>query len=88
MAAEQWCLDSRDRKRDTAFWFSAHVNTSAGDYTTGSIDLSVHVFNFAIPAELHVQSQMNYSDARNPRAFTAPASVPTIWTYVDKSSST
>ena len=76
---------------NTAFWFSVHVNTSVppGDYTTNvqiggvNIPVRLHVFNFAIPAELHVQSQMNYSDQEILTRYGTGIGA-NYWTYVDK----
>jgi hypothetical protein len=77
---------------NTAFWISVHVGTSVmpGDYTTnvqiGSVNIPVHlhVFNFAIPAELHVQSQMNYSDQEILTRYGVTGLSTSYWTYVDK----
>jgi PKD repeat protein len=54
---------------NTAFWFSLYIpeTVSSGDYSSivhiGKIDIPIqlHVFNFAIPHDLHVKSQMNFS---------------------------
>jgi hypothetical protein len=77
---------------NTAFWFSLHVSTTvaAGDYTTNvqiggvSIPVRLHVFNFAIPGELHVQSQMNYSDQTILTRYGVTGTGSEYWTYVDK----
>lgn len=72
-----------------AFWFSLYVpkTTASGNYsstvTIGNISIPavLHVFNFAIPDELHVKSQMNVSF----QAFLEQYSVSDgYWTYVDK----
>jgi hypothetical protein len=76
---------------NTAFWISVRVpaGVTPGDYTTnvqiGGINIPVrlHVFNFAIPAELHVQSQMNYSDQTILTRYGATSGA-NYWTYVDK----
>ncbi|MEZ4674022.1 MAG: hypothetical protein R2932_07225 [Caldilineaceae bacterium] len=55
--------------QNTAFWINVSVpkGTAAGDYPMqvqiGDIMIPVrlHVFNFAMPDELHVKSQMNFS---------------------------
>ena len=55
--------------QNTALWFSLKVPSSApaGDYaaivTVGSLSVPVllHVFNFTLPEELHVKSQMNFN---------------------------
>jgi hypothetical protein len=77
---------------NTAFWISVHVSSSTtpGDYTTNvqiggvNIPVSLHVFNFAIPTELHVQSQMNYSDQEILTRYGVAGTGVNYWTYVDK----
>jgi hypothetical protein len=54
---------------NTSFWFNIFVpkGTPSGDYTANvsiagvSLPVRLHVFNFALPDETHVQSQMNFS---------------------------
>ncbi len=77
--------------QNTAFWFNIHVPSTAAsqDYITQvilggtSVPIRLHVFNFAIPAQLHVDSQMNFSY----QAFLAKYSVPgyntDYWNFVD-----
>ena len=77
---------------NTAFWISVHVGTTvaAGDYTTNvqiggvTIPVRLHVFNFAIPAELHIQSQMNYSDQTILTRYGVSGTGANYWMYVDK----
>jgi hypothetical protein len=77
---------------NTAFWISVYVSTSvaSGDYTTNvqiggvNIPVRLHVFNFAIPAELHIQSQMNYSDQTILTRYGVIGTGANYWTYVDK----
>jgi hypothetical protein len=77
---------------NTAFWFSVFVptGTTAGDYTTNvhiggvSIPVRLHVFNFAIPDQLHVASQMNFSYQTILSKYSVPGTGPEYWMYVDK----
>jgi hypothetical protein len=76
---------------NTSFWFSVFVSpgTAAGDYTTNvhiggvSIPVQLHVFNFAIPDEVHVKSQMNHSDQAILSKYSVPGLGDEYWTYVD-----
>lgn len=77
---------------NTALWFTVHVpkTTPAGDYTTtvriGGIALPVtlHVFNFALPTELHVQSQMNFNHETILNHYGVAGTGAEYWAYVDK----
>jgi hypothetical protein len=77
---------------NTAFWFSVSVppTTAAGDYTAQvtiggvSIPVTLHVFNFQVPAELHVESKMNYSDNRILTKYGVTGTGANYWFYVDK----
>ncbi len=77
---------------NTAFWFSLSVppGTTAGDYTTNvhiggvSIPVRLHVFNFAIPDQLHVASQMNFSYQSILGKYSVPGTGAEYWMYVDK----
>ncbi len=77
---------------NTAFWFSVAVpkTASAGDYTTNvhiggvSIPVTLHVFNFAIPDELHVKSQMNFSHQTILSKYGVTGTGSEYWMYVDK----
>ena len=77
---------------NTAFWFSVFVppGTPSGDYTTnvhiGAITMPVrlHVFNFAIPDQLHVASQMNFSYQTILSKYSVAGTGSDYWTYVDK----
>ncbi len=78
--------------QNTAFWFSISVSASAaaGDYTTNviiggvAIPVRLHVFNFAIPDELHVASQMNFNHQAVLNAYSVPGTGSEYWMYVDK----
>ncbi len=77
---------------NTAFWFSVFVpsGTPSGDYTTnvhiGAIAMPVrlHVFNFSIPDQLHVASQMNFSYQTILSKYSVAGTGSDYWTYVDK----
>lgn len=77
---------------NTAFWFSLFVppGTAAGDYTTNvrfggvAIPVRLHVFNFAIPNQLHVASQMNFSYQAILGKYSVPGTGAEYWMYVDK----
>jgi hypothetical protein len=77
---------------NTAFWFSISVPPGVpyGDYTSQvhvggvSIPVRLHVFNFAIPDELHVASQMNFSYQAILSKYSVPGTGAEYWTYVDK----
>jgi len=76
---------------NTAFWFSLYVPETvvSGDYTAvikiGNIDIPVqlHVFNFTIPRDLHVKSQMNFSYQNILSAYNVSGS-DDYWMYVEK----
>ncbi len=76
---------------NTAFWFSVSVppGAAAGDYTTNvhiggvSLPVRLHVFNFAIPDELHVASQMNFSYQTILSTYSVPGYDDEYWAYVD-----
>ena len=44
----------------------------------------LHVFNFAIPDELHVASQMNFSHETILNKYSVPGTGSEYWMYVDK----
>jgi hypothetical protein len=76
--------------RDEFEPFHVVVNPAAsGDYTAqvhiGGVDLPVrlHVFDFAIPSELHVASQMNFSYQAILGKYSVPGTGDEYWTYVD-----
>lgn len=77
---------------NTAFWVSVSVppTTPPGDYTANvtiagvSVPITLHVFNFQIPAELHVESKMNYSDNRILTKYGVSGTGANYWLYVDK----
>ena len=76
---------------NTAFWFSLSVPETAAskDYTANveiggvSIPVRLHVFNFAIPDELHVKSQMNFSHQTVLDKYGVSGS-DNYWMYLDK----
>ncbi|MBL8096006.1 MAG: DUF4091 domain-containing protein [Anaerolineales bacterium] len=76
---------------NTAFWFSVSVPTGApaGDYITQvhigavSIPVRLHVFNFTIPAQLHVASQMNFSYQSILSKYGVTGTGAAYWSYVD-----
>jgi hypothetical protein len=77
---------------NTAFWFSVAVpkTASASDYTADvhiggvSIPVTLHVFNFVIPDELHVKSQMNFSHQTILSKYGVTGTGSEYWMYVDK----
>lgn len=77
---------------NNAFWFSVHVpeSTPAGDYQTNvligdvSVPVTLHVFNFTLPAELHVKSQMNFNYRTVLNRYGVPIVGEGYWDYVDK----
>ena len=92
-----WPISSGDTisvtaNQNTAFWFSVYVpsTTAAGDYTTTvtiggvSIPVRLHVFNFVIPAEVHVKSQMNFSYNTILTKYGVSGTGSEYWMYVDK----
>jgi hypothetical protein len=76
---------------NTSFWVSLYVPAGAasGDYTANvqvgsiSIPVTLHVFNFAIPAELHVKSQMNFSFNTVLTKYSVSGTGSDYWMYVD-----
>lgn len=91
-----WPLDkgatvSLTANQNTAFWFSLSVpsTTAAGDYTTNvtigdvTIPVKLHVFNFAIPDDLHVKSQMNFSHQTILQHYGVSGTGDNYWTYVN-----
>ncbi|MDM8520329.1 DUF4091 domain-containing protein [Anaerolineales bacterium HSG6] len=76
---------------NTAFWVSLHVpkTTATGDYSTnlqlGGVDIPVnlHVFNFAIPDELHVKSQMNFNHQTVLNKYGVSGEGDDYWNYVN-----
>lgn len=78
--------------QNTAFWFNVYVpkTASKGDYTANvqisgiSIPVKLHVFNFAIPDELHVKSQMNFDHNAVLTKYGVSVTGDDYWMYVDK----
>ena len=76
---------------NTAFWFSLTIpaTTPAGDYTTtvhlGGINIPVqlHIFDFSLPDQLHVSSQMNFSYQTILSKYSVPCCGDEYWSYVE-----
>ncbi len=76
---------------NTAFWFSLTVPEAApaGDYSANvsiggvSVPVTLHVFDFAVPADLHVKSQMNYSHQSIMSKYGVSGTGEAYWRYVD-----
>jgi hypothetical protein len=92
-----WPLNSGDSVQvaaheNMAFWFSIFVprNTPSGDYTASvvidgaSIPVRLHVFNFVLPNELHVESQMNFSYQTILERYGVSGTGIEYWLYLDK----
>lgn len=77
---------------NTVFWVNVKASESvaSNDYTAnfllGSISVPVrlHVFNFALSDELHVQSQMNFNCKSMLDKYGVTGTGSEYWTYVDK----
>lgn len=77
---------------NTAFWITIHVpkTTPAGDYSAEfqidavSIPIALHVFDFAIPDQIHVKSQMNVSHNTILNKYGVSCCGSEYWRYVDK----
>ncbi|MBU4264302.1 MAG: DUF4091 domain-containing protein [Proteobacteria bacterium] len=77
--------------QNTPFWFSIRVpeGTPAGDYTTNaliggmSVPITLHVFHFNLPAELHVKSQMNVSHYAILDKYGVSGTGSDYWRYVE-----
>ena len=73
------------------FWITVHVadDTPPGDYTSKlhlndvSVPVTLHVFNFSIPRELHVKSQMNFSHQTILESYGVECCGDDYWQYVD-----
>jgi hypothetical protein len=78
--------------KNTAFWFHIFVppGTAAHEYnaqvTIGGVSIPVrlHVFNFSIPDQLHVGSQMNFSYQDILAKYGVSGTGSSYWLYVDK----
>ena len=95
-----WPISSGDTigltaNENTAFHFSIYVpkTTPAGNYSANmqiagiSIPVTLHVFNFSIPDDLHVKSQMNFDHniILSKYSVPSPGTDPVAyWMYVDK----
>jgi len=77
---------------NVSFWFSLKIpeTTPAGDYTATvsiasfRVPVALHVFNFSIPNELHVKSQMNFSHNTLLQKYGVSGTGSEYWMYVDK----
>jgi hypothetical protein len=77
---------------NTAFWVSLFVPKAAppGDYSAtltlagATIPIQLHVLNFAIPDELHVKSQMNFSSPTILDRYGVSGTGAEYWTYLEK----
>ena len=74
-----------------AFWFNLKIpkNTPAGDYSANvhlggiSVPVVLHVFNFAVPEEVHTKSQMNFSHNTILSKYSVAGTGDDYWMYVD-----
>jgi hypothetical protein len=91
-----WPIEDGDNidvvaNENTSFWITLHVpaSASAGDHlaqvTIGGISIPVrlHVFDFSIPDQLHVKSQMNFSHNAVLNAYSVSGTGDDYWMYVD-----
>ncbi len=77
---------------NTSFWINVKVpkGVASGDYTANvtiegiDIPVTLHVFNFALPDEIHVKSQMNFSHSTILSKYSVPGTGAAYWMYVDK----
>lgn len=77
---------------NTAIWITINVpkNTPMGDYTANftiagiNVPIKLHVFNFNVPDDLHLESQMNYSDQTILTKYGVSGTGADYWMYVDK----
>lgn len=75
---------------NTSFWLTVAVppSTAAGDHSAQvviggvAIPVTLHVFDFALPDELHVASQMNLSYQAILNAYGVSGTGDEYWTYV------
>jgi len=78
--------------QNTAFWFNIYVpkTTPSGNYTKNvqiggvNIPVRLHVFNFAVPDELHVKSQMNFGYQTVLNKYGVSGTGDNYWLYVNK----
>ncbi|WP_163339076.1 glycoside hydrolase domain-containing protein [Desulfopila sp. IMCC35008] len=92
-----WPIENGDSipvttNQNTSFWVNVYVpkTTPAGDYTTTitigtvSIPIHLHVFDFMLPEELHVKSQMNINHNTILTHYGVEGTNDDYWLYVDK----
>jgi hypothetical protein len=76
---------------NTAFWFNVNVapSVASGNYTANmtiagiAIPVRLHVFNFSIAEQLHVDSRMNFSFETILDKYSVPGAGAEYWMYVD-----
>ncbi len=76
---------------NTAFWINIYVSSTvaAGDYTADLnlqgiiVPVKLHVFNFTVPPELHVKSEMGVSYQTILTRYSVPGYAIEYWNYVD-----
>lgn len=77
--------------QNSAFWVDIKIDATVapGDYSANlevggvSVPITLHVFNFAIPEEVHVKSQMNFSHRTVLDSYSVPGTGSEYWMYVD-----
>lgn len=77
---------------NTAFWVNVYApkNIEAEDYeitlqiNETKIPIKIHIFDFAIPDELHVKSQMNFSHQNILEKYGVTGTGEDYWFYVEK----
>ncbi len=77
---------------NTEYWVTLFVSSTAvaGDYTSSitlggvTIPVKLHVFNFVMPSELHVESQMNLSYETILSKYGVTGTSTDYWNYVEK----
>ncbi|SLM33129.1 conserved exported hypothetical protein [Desulfamplus magnetovallimortis] len=86
-------LVSLQAGENTSFWITVYVPSDivSGDYLTHvqigtsiRIPVNLHVFNFVLPDELHVKSQMNFSHQSILEKYGVTGYGSEYWSYVDK----
>ena len=79
-------------RENNSFWINVAItkDTPAGEYSTlltiGTVSIPVllHVFDFTIPDELHVKSQMNFSHSTVLDKYGVNGTGAEYWLYLDK----
>ncbi len=91
-----WPIEDGDNidivaNENTSFWitFNIPASASAGDHVAQvtidgiAIPVRLHVFDFSIPDQLHVKSQMNFSHNAVLNAYSVSGTGDDYWMYVD-----